>query len=245
MIKYYHTYDSRLREGNMSWCLEDKVPFQVIENRYVIKPRQRATAGAQAYVPIDSNAAILRVGFNSRKFAATISGDAVRWNYSDTHGQELVAVLAPGEFVMWVPGDHSHGPGQRFLGEVDENLNIKLTPLLPPKAKDVNLEEKKPFAVMDFMPVCGRLYSLRPLTIEEEDNLDLTGIPYYINPKKKNLIDFVESRGAIPAQRRWYYEKDSWNAGEKIIYVRTERWKDITTKQFKDYIVIYEITKLS
>jgi len=61
---------------------------------------------------------VLRWGYNSRK-AATISGPAVAWSYADGHGMEMVAVLRRGEsFRLWVPGSHSHGPGQTWYGAV-------------------------------------------------------------------------------------------------------------------------------
>ncbi|CAB1129552.1 protein of unknown function [Candidatus Hydrogenisulfobacillus filiaventi] len=71
-----------------------------------------------------SRVVVLRRGYNAMT-AATIVGSAVVWSYADHHGMELVAVLRRGgEFEMWLPGHHGHGPGARWRGVVREDGSI-------------------------------------------------------------------------------------------------------------------------
>lgn len=75
--------------------------------------------------------------FNART-PASISGQAVAWSYADGHGMRLGAVLRRGgEFELWLPGYHSHGPGERYRGSVSPDGEVSLVPL--PTAKEVQL----------------------------------------------------------------------------------------------------------
>jgi hypothetical protein len=92
---------------------------------------------------------VIRRGFNTRRTGpATISGTAVAWSYSDSHGSELVAVLRRpvdgGElgFTMWIPGHHGHGPGTTSKGVVlpDGAIRWERAPSAPRVKLDPPLE---------------------------------------------------------------------------------------------------------
>ncbi len=73
---------------------------------------------------------------------AKVEGPAVLWSYADGYGKVLGAILIRNrEFVMWVPGTHDHGPGEKYRGFVGSDGSISWSEL--PVGKTLEMQEQE------------------------------------------------------------------------------------------------------